>query len=296
MRPSTARDVSAAPAGPAPSPLTLSSQQRLELDRVLDAWNVATNRLQKTHESLREEVHRLTNELEAKNRELARKNRLADLGHMASHVAHEVRNGLAPVTLYLSLLRRRLQGDVASLRIMDNIEAGIASLGSTVSDLLSFTQDRDPIWRDIELHELVTEVCNSLAPQLAAQGIETCVQVPLGMHVQADRDMVRRALLNLVFNALDAMPAGGELVVTACRGEGGWELEVADTGPGIETSVLNRVFEPFFTTKPEGTGLGLAIVYRIAEAHQGDVRAVNCPEGGAAFILRIPDRVVEAAA
>jgi len=73
---------------------------------VADAWQLATDRLQKTHETLRDEVRRLTDELEVKNRELARQNRLADLGQMAAHVAHEVRNSLAPVTLYLSLLRR----------------------------------------------------------------------------------------------------------------------------------------------------------------------------------------------
>ena len=83
----------------------------LELERVLEAWSVATDRLQSTHEALRTEVRRLTEELEIKNRELARKNRLADLGQMASHVAHEVRNGLAPMKLYLSLLKRRVDDD-----------------------------------------------------------------------------------------------------------------------------------------------------------------------------------------
>src|SRR5262245_51814555 len=79
-----------------------------DLEVILSAWHNATERLQRTHEVLCGEVRRLNHELEAKNRELVRQNRLADLGHMASHVAHEVRNGLAPVTLYLSLLRRRL--------------------------------------------------------------------------------------------------------------------------------------------------------------------------------------------
>lgn len=270
--------------------------QRLELERVLDAWNVATDRLQKTHETLREEVRRLTHELEAKNRELARTNRLADLGRMASHVAHEVRNGLSPVTLYLSLLKRRLSGDPSALRIVENIEAGVTSVGGTVSDLLNFAQDRDPVCRNLDVRGLVADVCESLAPQLDAQGIQTQLEIPWGMQLWADAAMLRRALLNLVLNALDVMPRGGELTVTACRGPAGIELEIADTGPGIDAPVRNRIFEPFFTTKSEGTGLGLAIVYRIAEAHNGDIRAVNCPEGGAAFILRIPDRAREAAA
>ena len=87
-----------------PDPMSLDSQA--DLQTVLAAWHGATVHLEQTHEALRTEVHRLTEELEVKNRELARKNRLADLGQMASHVAHEVRNNLVPVTLYLSLLRR----------------------------------------------------------------------------------------------------------------------------------------------------------------------------------------------
>ena len=86
------------------------------LETVLGAWHAATLRLEQTHQALRGEVRRLTDELEAKNRELARKNRLADLGQMASHVAHEVRNNLVPVTLYLGLLRRHVAGDVVHVR------------------------------------------------------------------------------------------------------------------------------------------------------------------------------------
>src|SRR5271154_1581948 len=91
-------------------PITLDASA--DLQTVLAAWHGATLRLEQTHEALRGEVQRLTYELEAKNRELARKNRLADIGQMASHVAHEVRNSLVPVTLYVSLLRRRLSDDV----------------------------------------------------------------------------------------------------------------------------------------------------------------------------------------
>ncbi|MEM1304537.1 MAG: histidine kinase dimerization/phospho-acceptor domain-containing protein, partial [Planctomycetota bacterium] len=107
------------------------------LAELLDAWNAATRRLEQTHGVLQQEVARLSDELEIKNRELSRKNRLADLGQMASHVAHEVRNNLSPVTLYLSLLRRRLEGDPAALETLSKVEAGLAALDATVNDLLS---------------------------------------------------------------------------------------------------------------------------------------------------------------
>src|SRR5215471_3580581 len=99
-----------------------------DLQTVLAAWHGATLRLEQTHEALRQEVCRLTDELEAKNRELARKNRLADLGQMASHVAHEVRNSLVPVKLYLSLLRRRINDDHGSLDVLDKVMSGFTAL------------------------------------------------------------------------------------------------------------------------------------------------------------------------
>ena len=116
------------------------------------------------------------------------------------------------------------------------------------------------------------------------------------MTVFADRDMLRRATLNLILNALDAMPDGGELAVTGAAGPRGVELEIADSGPGIDDGDSPRLFEPFFTTKSGGTGLGLTIVERIAAAHGGDVSARNCPQGGAAFTIRLPYRHMEAAA
>lgn len=275
---------------------TAGEEQRADLQRLLDAWNVATQRLQQTHESLREQVRRLSNELEIKNRELARKNRLADLGQLASHVAHEVRNGLMPLTLYTSLLRRRLWSDTGSRDVLDKIESALTALDATVNDLLHFTTDRQPQVTLCDLHALVHEICQSLAPQLDAQQIAADLDVPADLKLAADREMVRRAVLNLVLNALDAMPDGGELVITACHTAHGIELEIADSGPGLSDEALGRAFEPFFTTKHGGTGLGLAIVFQTARLHGGEVTVANCPEGGAAFTLKFPRQALEAAA
>jgi signal transduction histidine kinase len=276
-----------------PSTIPLFGAPREDLEVVLDAWQAATSRLENTHEALRMEVRRLTEELEDKNRELARKNRLADLGQMASHIAHEVRNSLVPVALYLSLLRRRLSEDPGSVSVLDKIESGFTAIDTTVNDLLHFTAERDPRRELLDIRELLTELEASLAPQLSAQNIRLVTSVPLRMTVFADREMLRRAIMNMLLNALDAMPDGGELVITA-YGDGSWlELEVADSGPGLSDEARRRAFEPFFTTKSHGTGLGLAIVQRIAEVHGGQVSAVNCPDGGAAFTLRIPRWTME---
>ena len=134
------------------------------------------------------------------------------------------------------------------------------------------------------------EILDGLAPQLEAQGIEASLDVPPHTSVTADREMLRRAILNLVLNAVDAMPKGGDLVVTSYDRRGALELEIADSGPGLAEEHLGRVFDPFFTTKPSGTGLGLSIVHRIVESHGGRVTAMNCPEGGAAFTIELPQR------
>jgi signal transduction histidine kinase len=259
-----------------------------DLTTVLAAWNEATVRLQETHECLRSEVRRLTDELENKNRELARKDRLADLGQMASHIAHEVRNNLVPVTLYLSLLRRRLSDDSGSLDILDKIQAGCIAMDATVNDLLNFTAENNPQLRSFTLDKLTSDVLGTLAPQLSAGHITATTDIPRALGVLADYGMLRRAVLNLALNAIDAMPEGGELHIAACAGRHGCEIEVCDSGPGLSDEARRRAFEPFFTTKSNGTGLGLAIVYRIAEVHGGEIVAGNCPEGGAVFKLRIP--------
>jgi signal transduction histidine kinase len=274
----------------------LKLTREADLETVLAAWHSATVRLERTHEALRGEVQRLTDELAVKNRELARKNRLADLGQMAAHVAHEVRNNLVPVTLYLSLLRRRLAGDAEGLGVLDKIAAGFAAMDAMVGDLLHFTSERDPQRCSFSLRKLVEELLGSLAPQLAAQSIRAEADVPENQLVTADRDMLRRALLNLLLNALDAMPDGGALLIRAWRSPAGAVLEISDTGPGLSDAAQRRAFEPFYTTKPGGTGLGLAIVYRIAEVHGGEVTAANRPDSGAVFTLRIPAPVEEAAA
>jgi signal transduction histidine kinase len=279
-----------------PPRLPLADQP--DLQTILAAWNEATDRLQHTHEALQAEVRRLSDELETKNRELARKNRLADLGQMASHVAHEVRNSLVPMKLYLSLLRRRIDDDPGTVDVLDKVTAGFTALEATVGDLLHFSSQRDPRRERLQVAPLLGQIVHSLDPQLMAQGIRAWIDCPQGLTALADPDMLRRAVLNLLLNALDALPAGGDLVITACRTSVGLEIEIADSGPGVPAPLIDRLFEPFFTTKGGGTGLGLSIVERIAAAHGGRATVANCPEGGAAFTLILPQdsQVMERAA
>jgi two-component system sensor histidine kinase HydH len=196
----------------------------------------------------------------------------------------------------MSLLRRRLSDDSGSQTILAKIEAGFTALDATVNDLLSFTAHRQPHWQSFLVGDLVNEVYQSLEPQLEAQMIDVDIDIPPNTLLTADREMIRRAVLNLVLNAIDAMPSGGNLVITSYDSAGGFELEIADSGRGLTDEAKRRAFEPFYSTKQNGTGLGLAIVYHVAEAHGGTVTAMNCPEGGAAFTIKLPRRSMRAAA
>lgn len=278
------------------SPQEPAGETTPELSELLEAWQTATSRLEKTHAQLRDEVARLTSELEGKNRELARKSRLADLGEMASHVAHEVRNSLTPITLYMSLLRRSLSGDAQGLDVLAKAEAGFTALEATVNDLLSFSSHRLPQPSHFDVGNLVQEVTDSISPQLEAQAVQIELDVPPNSIIQADREMLRRAVLNLLLNSLDAMQEGGDLVITACETFDGFDLEIADSGPGIDHAIESRLFEPFYSTKETGTGLGLSVVAHAAEAHGGTVLVENCPQGGAAFTIRIPRAIAQEAA
>ncbi|MGD9722843.1 MAG: PAS domain-containing sensor histidine kinase [Pirellulales bacterium] len=155
---------------------------------------------------------------------------------------------------------------------------------------------RPPKLEWLDVRNIVDEVCADLHRELAATQIETTIDVPSPLGAVADRAMIRQAVTNLVRNALEAMPRGGRLEITSYCGPRGLELEVADSGPGLSDDALSRAFEPFYTTKRDAAGLGLAQVRHVAQAHGGDVLAMNCPEGGAAFTLRLPARAHASAA
>jgi len=253
--------------------------EALTLETVLEIWQSTTARLEQTHLTLQSEVRRLTAELEEKNRQLAKKNRLADLGQMAGHVAHEVRNHLVPLTLYLSMLRRRLRlpasdktlpgGEAEALRLVDKLESNIDAMRNMVQDLLNFTANRQPQRRRLDVAALITELVVEIQEQCRAQKIEVRQHVVGLVDVDVDGEMLRSALRNLLLNAMDALGQGGTIEVRAEDSGQGWQIAVCDNGEGILPEVRERIFDPFYTTKSTGTGLGLSVVERVMESHGG---------------------------
>lgn len=263
-----------------------------ELIAIINKYNDVTERLKHSHELLGREVTRLREELDEKNKELARRERLAGLGEMAAGVAHEIRNPLGGIGLYASLLERDLENMPDQLDITRRIGDGVRNLESIVGDILAFAGGAEPNRQPARLADLMDRALTQCARQVEAQNAEVDVDLRLTqIELSCDAGQIERALVNLISNALDAAGKGGRIWIRS--GETGLNdnraaIVIEDNGPGIEQDKLHRVFDPFFTTKDNGTGLGLAIVHRIAEAHGGLVAAGHRKGGGAAFVMFLP--------
>jgi signal transduction histidine kinase len=263
-----------------------------ELAELIQSYHEVTDRLRSSHELLAGEVRRLRDELHEKNRELARRERLAALGEMAAGVAHEIRNPLGGIELYASLLERDLADRPRQREIAAKISAGVRNLEAIVGDILAFAGDGVPKRRRVSAAELVRSVLAHVGPRAHGQGVEFAVDPGLSEQAfSVDSAQMERALLNLVINALDAIGHGGRIWIRA-SGTNDEErmarLVVEDNGPGIPSELRQRVFHPFFTTKETGTGLGLAIVHRIVEAHGGRITIGQREGGGASFVMVLP--------
>ena len=264
-----------------------------DLGPIIAAYSEVAERLKQSHDLLSREVCRLREQLVEKDKLLERRERLAALGEMAAGVAHEIRNPLGGIGLYVSLLERDLESQPEQVDIVRRIGEGVRNLDKIVGDTLAFAGGPEPDLRPVVLGSILENVRLQCTPQARARGAELVV-APESVEAEliCDAHQLERALTNLVFNALDAAGEGGRVAVEAATPPApevkSLALTVTDDGPGIPPDLLPKVFDPFFTTKHTGTGLGLAIVHRIVEAHGGHIKAENRPEGGARFVIVLP--------
>lgn len=169
-------------------------------------------------------------------------------------------------------------------------------MSTNLDDLISPSSKRPPSFQEWDLLGLVQEVCDLLQSRLAAHNIEVELDIPKSTTIWGDATMIRHALSNLVLNAIDAMPATGQLQITSWCASDGLEIEVADSGAGINQNHCNQLFNATYTTKGEGRGQGLTLVQNVASLHGGQVSVSNCPQGGAAFTMHLPTQQAKAAA
>jgi signal transduction histidine kinase len=153
-------------------------------------------------------------------------------------------------------------------------------------DLTAFVRPREPLFEPVRLDEVVHEVIEATP---APAGVDVSVEAGPDV-IDADRGQIAEVLVNLVTNAYQALPEGGDVTVSANATNGYASFVVADTGPGVDPASSRRLFEPFVTTKANGTGLGLAIVRRLVDAHGGAVSLENCEPHGAWVTVQLPTR------
>jgi two-component system NtrC family sensor kinase len=273
---------------------------RDELGQLAESFNTMTEELQGAREkmaqwtkSLEEEVRKKTIEIQKTQEKLFQAEKLAALGRFTADIAHEIRN---PLTA-LGGFGRRLQKLVSTEK--EKNYAGIIvsesdRLERILRDVMTFSRDTEYVLERVPLTDVVHNAVYLFQEMCDDQKIQTELSMTCELPVLIDRDQFHQALVNILANAVDAMPSGGILSVSLHEASLNAlryvVVEVADTGPGIPETQLSYIYEPFFTTKKigPGTGLGLAISRKIMEEHAGLIKAENRPGGGLVVSLFLP--------
>lgn len=273
--------------------LTETDQRVADLRQIIDAYNQVTEKLQKSHDTLTDQVVRLQQELASANSELQRSKRLAALGEMAAGIAHEIRNPLASIQLYVRMLEEDLVRMPAQLEITRKVAQAVRGLNGIVTDVLTFARELKIVPAPVTAGALFARAVEAIGPMVQQKQLQVTVagDDDESMVLRCDRELMHQVLLNLVRNAAEAVESGGRIRLTAARESGDRiRLQIADDGPGIDEQVIDRIFNPFFTTRNTGTGLGLAIVHRIVDAHGGTISVDH--DGGAVFTLIMPETAI----
>ncbi len=227
-------------------------------------------------------------ELSRLQAELVAQERLSVLGEAAGVVAHEVRNPLGAILNAVAVLKRDKLGPVGSSAV-EMLEEEVTRLDTMVRDLLDVVRPLEPRPRPLHLGELARRTVDLFHERRQLGGVRMSLEeAPDLPCLSADETLLQLTLENLVRNAVQASPPGGQVRVAVERVPEGLRLTVEDEGPGISPADAHRAFEPFFTTRATGTGLGLAVVRRVVLAHGGSVSVGQRPGGGARFELRLP--------
>jgi two-component system sensor histidine kinase AtoS len=254
---------------------------------VLERFNESSSKLEARHQELMREVEELRERLRAKDEEVKRAERLAMLGLTAAGLAHEIRNPLGAITLFVSMLKNDLSDRPESLQLVEQIESGIRSLDGVVSNVLHFAQNKPLRVAPMNLHSVVQELHHHFSSLYSPQ---SCFEVRLSGNpfIKGDEQGVRQCLYNIIINALQAVSFAGTICISVSdQPESGMvSIVIEDDGPGVPSAILDRLFEPFTSGRREGTGLGLSIVRRIVEAHGGAVGVENTPH--ARFSIHLP--------
>ncbi len=221
--------------------------------------------------------------------ELSRATHLSSIGEMVAGVSHEIRNPLGIIRSSAELLKKKMVALDPGNPVPDIIVEEAGRLNLIVSDFLSYARPRQPHLVPCRVNVVLEKTIDFLAPQLEETRCRVLRHLPESLpEGLADPDMLHQAFLNILINAMQAMPEGGDLVVSAAVEAQTVVVFFEDQGAGIAQDVMAKIWDPFYTTKAKGTGLGLGIVKKIIEAHGGNIWIENRPETGAKVTVTLP--------
>jgi len=242
-------------------------------------------------------VEQVVQKLHQREREVRRAERLAALGQLAAGVAHEVRNPLAAVILLVETGRRDPAAGGLTDEDLDLIEQELHRIERSLRGFLDYARPPRPEPTACDLADVVRDAAALTRARADQQLVTVRLALPPDpIPLHADPEQLRQVVLNLLLNALDVLPGGGEVsvAVAVAHPDGRFaELTISDRGPGISAHVLPRLFEPFVSGKDTGLGLGLVVSKRIVEDHGGTIRGENRPGGGATFVVCLPAATAE---
>ncbi|MBM1185229.1 sensor histidine kinase [Pseudomonas lundensis] len=221
--------------------------------------------------------------------QLRRRDRLHALGEVAMGLAHEIRNPLGIIKTATQLLHRRADLGDNDKRHLEYVVSEVTRINDLITEFLDFAKPRAPVRCVQPARPLVEDILGFCKPELESHRVEARIddQAP-GATLYADARQLKQACLNLIINAIDAMPDGGHLTVGIAQEDDYTVISITDTGEGIAPDMMERIFTPFVTTKASGTGLGLAKVFSIMDSHDGRIECVSDKGAGATFNLYIP--------
>lgn len=245
--------------------------------------------LQSYAQTLEDKVEQRSRELQAAQAELIRAEKLAALGRMAAGIAHEVNNPLQPILNCLEVaIEDTENGERPDTEVLRVAEREVQRIKSIVSRLLDFARPSNSEPAAVDLQELINEVLLLTAKQLERNGVRVTTQLNYAPVISGNATQLKQVMLNLVLNAMEAMPDGGDLVIELYPERDGVVIRLQDTGVGMDEETVAQIFDPFYSTKREGTGLGLAVTYGIIEGHGGTIQVDSQPMQGTTFTIWLP--------
>jgi len=235
------------------------------------------------------ELREYVKQVEESQQALLQAEKMATAGRLSVSIAHEVNNPLQAVQNCLHLAGREDLSEDQRSEYFELAKTELNRLMSTVQRMLDFYRPGAVSPSEIDLHDILEHVLNLMAQQLEKQEVKIWVDIPDDLPViYAVGSQIQQVIINLILNAFDAMPDGGDIRIIASAAKGGIEILFQDNGPGIPDDQVSHIFEPFFSTKDGGTGLGLTVSYNIVTAHGGTLELASNNKPGACFRIYLP--------